>query len=611
VSDESLLARLRALADRQEPPALERLASGLGLSAFERRLIMLCFALETDAQTAMLIAEASGERQALGIPVALAQLVLEAEEWTATSPAGTLRRWHILEAGAPAPRTQLRLRLADAVTDALLGIFALDTQLVPVMQPLRDGVAATPALIRDVASVLARRGVDGLSPVVLGGWPDGPQVAAAVSLALGMQPYVIDASRLAASGERLPSLQRLWERDLLLRPALAVAEAPSDPVSSTALGAFLTGLAGHAIVLGNSAPLGLRRETDRVALPRVPVEETASLWRTALGPSATQKLNGSVERAAAHFDLAPAAIAAAAARSRSAIESAPDAASAERAFWAACGRAAWPDPGPLASVIEPRAEWDDLVVPPAVREDLDALVRHVRHSAVVFEQWGFSGRSERGRGLIALFAGPSGTGKTLAAECIAGVLGLPLVRADFSQLQSKWVGESSKLAARLFDEVEAGGAVLLIDEADGLLGRRGLTSDAHPHWNAEVGYFLQRLEVYRGLAILTTNMKSAIDEAFLRRFRFVVDFPMPAVAERERIWRRVFPPGAPLDGVDPSLLARLPLAGGAIRNVALNAAFIAAEANSAITTAHVVTALRAEYRKLERPPGEIDFGVLA
>jgi SpoVK/Ycf46/Vps4 family AAA+-type ATPase len=144
-----------------------------------------------------------------------------------------------------------------------------------------------------------------------------------------------------------------------------------------------------------------------------------------------------------------------------------------------------------------------------------------------------------------------------------------------------------------------------------LLGRRGLTSDAHPHWNAEVGYFLQRLEVYRGLAILTTNMKSAIDEAFLRRFRFVVDFPMPAVAERERIWRRVFPPGAPLDGVDPSLLARLPLAGGAIRNVALNAAFIAAEANSAITTAHVVTALRAEYRKLERPPGEIDFGVLA
>ena len=611
MSSETRLAYLSAQADRPEPSALSRLAAAFGLTVFERRLVMLCFALETDAQTAMVVAEASGERQAGGMPVALAHAILGSEEWAASSPAGTLRRWHILEAPVSAPRAQLRLRLADAVTDALLGIFALDAQLVPVARPLQATATAPATWVRDIAVALARRGAEGLSPVVLASWPDGLATAAAVAVALGMRPYVLDASRLAASGDRLPSLQRLWERDLVLQPSIAIAEQQADPLYEAALGAFLTGLAAHAIVLADSAPACLRREVERMVRPRVAMEETVALWRSALGARAAQKLNGSVERAAAHFNLAPAAISAAAAQSRSAIEAAPDDTTAERAFWAACGRAAWPEPGPLASVIEPSATWEDLVVPPGVRDDLDSLVRQVRHSAVVFDRWGFSAGTTRGRGLVALFAGPSGTGKTLAAECIAAALGLPLVRADFSQLQSKWVGESSKLASKLFDEVEAGGAVLLIDEADGLLGRRGASTEIQPHWNAEIGFLLQRLEAYRGLAILTTNMKSVIDEAFLRRFRFVVDFPLPGPAEREQIWRRVFPHGAPLDGVDPALLARLPLAGGAIRNVALNAAFLAAEAGSAITAAHVVTALRAEYRKLERPAGEIDVGVLA
>lgn len=606
---DELVSRLRVKADAAEPPALERLSEGFALSRFERRLIMLCFALETDAQTALLVAEASGERQAGGMPVALAHAVLGAEDWAATSPAGTLRRWHILEAGAPAPRAQLRLRLADSVNDALLGFAAPDAALAALVRPIIPG-AAPPALVQEAAHAFSCRGADGLSPVVLGRWHGGLSTAAAVAHALGMRPFALDPGQLALSGERLPAQQRLWERDCALAPALLVAEAPADPALAALLGRFLTGLAAHAVVLGDATPPGLRRGVRRIARDRAALEDIALLWRDALGSSAARKLNGSVERAAAHFDLAPDEISAAAEQSRGAIEAAPDAESAERAFWSACGRAAWPDPGPLAAVIEPRARWDDLVVPDVVREDLEALVRQVRHAGTVFGRWGFEGT--RGRGLIALFAGPSGTGKTLAAECIATALGLPLACADFSQLQSKWVGESAKLAARLFDELEAGGAVLLIDEADGLLGRRGAVVEAHDrHSNADVGYFLQRLEAYRGLAILTSNMKSAIDEAFLRRFRFVVDFALPGPAERAAIWRRVFPRQAPLESLDFGLLARLPLTGGAIRNVALNAAFLAAEAGAPIAREHVVTALRAEYRKLERPASEIDIGMLA
>jgi SpoVK/Ycf46/Vps4 family AAA+-type ATPase len=260
-------------------------------------------------------------------------------------------------------------------------------------------------------------------------------------------------------------------------------------------------------------------------------------------------------------------------------------------------------------VIEPKATLDDLVVTDELREELDAIVRQIRHSATVFGDWNFDRHGARGRGAIALFSGPSGTGKTLAAEVIANALALPLVIADFSQLQSKWVGETPKLASKLFDDLDRGGAVLLVDEAEGLVGQRGSVSDANDrHANAEVGYFLQRLEAFRGLAILTTNMKHAIDTAFLRRFRFSLNFSAPDFAERVELWRRAFPRSAPVTALEPEALARFSLTGGAIRNIALNAAFLAAEDGGAIERRHITRALRTEYRKLERPLSELDVG---
>jgi hypothetical protein len=607
-----VIAGMRAKSLQPAPPALERLRTAFGLGDFEQQLVMLAFALETDALVAQWIAQATGEREASGLPLGLAHVVLQGENWHASSPLAPLRRWHILNAVAPAPRAQLRLRLADNVTDAMLGLSGQDVALAPVAAPLIGSAGVSAERVRELATALALRGADGLSPVVIGRWPGGMGSVAALAEQLGLRPYRLDASRLAAAGERLVMLQRLWERDMALLPVLAIVEQPVEPDAIAALAEFCSDLASHVVIIGEAAPAGLRRAVQRVALKPASAADTVALWRQALGAKASARLNGSVERVATHFALAPGAIAAAAAQARNAIESAADEVSAERLLWAACGQAAWPEPGPLASVIEPQVAWPDLVVPRAVQEDLQALVRQVRHAATVFEQWGFAPVASRGRGLLALFAGPSGTGKTLAAEVIAAELQLPLVKADFSQLQSKWVGETPKRVGRLFDALETGGAVLLIDEADGLIGRRGAVVEANDrHANVEVGYFLQRLEVFRGLAILTTNMKSAIDEAFLRRFRFVVDFPMPVLNERTAIWRRVFPAGAPQQGVDIDALARLPLSGGAIRNVALNAAFLAAEAEQAITQSHIVAALRAEYRKLERSGAEIDIGVLA
>jgi SpoVK/Ycf46/Vps4 family AAA+-type ATPase len=276
-------------------------------------------------------------------------------------------------------------------------------------------------------------------------------------------------------------------------------------------------------------------------------------------------------------------------------------------LWAACRRRTRAGLGDLAAVVVPRARWDDLVLPSPVLAQLRALAAAVRHRTTVLDDWGFAARTSRGLGSTALFAGPSGTGKTMAAEVIAGDLDLDLVHVDLSQVVSKWVGETEKHLRRVFDAAEDGGSVLLFDEADALFGKRTEVKDSHDRYaNIEVSYLLQRMEAYRGLAILTTNLKSALDPAFLRRIRFVVQFPFPEVAQRAQIWRGVFPAQTPTEGLDPVRLARLNVTGGNIRNIALNAAFLAADAGEPVRMAHLLKAARSEYAKLEKPLNEME-----
>jgi SpoVK/Ycf46/Vps4 family AAA+-type ATPase len=215
----------------------------------------------------------------------------------------------------------------------------------------------------------------------------------------------------------------------------------------------------------------------------------------------------------------------------------------------------------------------------------------------------------RGLGVSALFTGDSGTGKTLAAEVLAADLGLDLYQIDLSAMVSKYIGETEKNLRTVFDAAEASGAVLLFDEADALFGKRSEVKDSHDRYaNVEVSYLLQRMESYRGLAILTTNLRQALDRAFLRRIRAVVSFPFPDHAARQRIWRLNLPPSLPVDGVDLARLARLQVAGGNIRTIALGAAFLAAEDGGTVTMAHLLAATRREYAKLEKTLTDAETG---
>jgi SpoVK/Ycf46/Vps4 family AAA+-type ATPase len=263
----------------------------------------------------------------------------------------------------------------------------------------------------------------------------------------------------------------------------------------------------------------------------------------------------------------------------------------------------------LARRIVPCHDWSDIVLPDDVSHQLQEIATQVGQRAHVYEAWGFGAKLNRGRGVAALFSGPSGTGKTMAAEILANHLHLDLFRIDLAAVVSKYIGETEKNLRRVFDAAERSGAVLFFDEADALFARRSEVKDSHDRYaNMEVNYLLQRMEDYRGLAILATNMKSLIDQAFLRRLRFIVDFPFPDAHQRSGIWQTVFPQRAPVDGLDFAALARLEIPGGNIRNIVLNAAFQAAGEGVPIGMDHVMRAARREYAKIDKLMLESEFG---
>ncbi len=315
-------------------------------------------------------------------------------------------------------------------------------------------------------------------------------------------------------------------------------------------------------------------------MPRPTAAEQRKLWQLTLD-RVPHQVGEQVGALVQQFDLGPAAIVRAVdAAQNLALLRAPENGAAITAadLWQACREQSSPRLEQLAQRIAPVYAWDDIVLPGDLLGQLRELAAQVAHRHRVYETWGFGARLSRGRGISALFAGPSGTGKTMAAEILANALQLDLYRIDLAGVVSKYIGETEKNLKQVFDAAEQSGAILFFDEADALFGKRTEVKDSHDRYaNIEVNYLLQRMEDYRGLAILATNRKSALDRAFLRRLRFLLDFPFPDAADRRRIWRKVFPPETPLAGIDYDALARLEIPGGNIRNIALNAAFLAAD----------------------------------
>jgi SpoVK/Ycf46/Vps4 family AAA+-type ATPase len=336
-------------------------------------------------------------------------------------------------------------------------------------------------------------------------------------------------------------------------------------------------------------------------------------WKQALGASANS-LGGEIDSIVEQFDLGPMGIARTVARAESQATLFADRAKAPSIedLWQACRHQASGHLEELAEKIEPCYDWDDIVVPSKVLRQLREITSQVAHRHLVYQGWGFGKKLNRGRGISALFSGASGVGKTMAAEVMARHLNLDLYRIDLAGVVSKYIGETEKNLRRVFDAAERSGAILFFDEADALFGKRSEVKDSHDRYaNIEVNYLLQRMEDYRGLAILATNMKSALDSAFMRRLRFIVDFPFPDAAQRKTIWQKVFPSAAALDGLDFGVLSRLEIPGGNIRNIAVNAAFLAAGEGCSISMPHVMRAAHREYTKVDRLIMDAEFGPYA
>lgn len=269
--------------------------------------------------------------------------------------------------------------------------------------------------------------------------------------------------------------------------------------------------------------------------------------------------------------------------------------------------------GDLASQIVPRHRWADLILPADRIAQIHEMCDQFRYRHVVYGAWGFGRQSARGQGLSALFAGPSGTGKTMAAEVIANDLALDLYKIDLSGVVSKYIGETEKNLDRIFELARDSNAILLFDEADALFGKRSETKDAHDRYaNIEISYLLQKVEEYDGVVILTSNLRQNLDEAFLRRLQFSIEFPFPDEDSRRQIWERTVPEALPLAAdVDMEALAeRFRLSGGSIRNALVNAAFLAARDGEVVAMSHLLWGVRREFQKLGKLIDEDDFSQL-
>jgi hypothetical protein len=589
--------------ERVPAPALEALVQALGLSSFERDVLLLCAGVELEGGFASLCASASGAA-GLGRPTfSLALACLTDPHWSALAPVAPLRRWRLVELDPGESAVVSPLRLDERVLHYLTGVDYLDERLAGLVAPVDPPTTLPPsqaALAERIAALFAAPPAGPTPAAVVTGVDAESRraVAAAACARLGLPLHAIASNDLPGDPAERAALARLWEREAILGAGGLVIEVDeqSQVDSAPTVTAFADAV-GVLLLISAREQLALRRRPAvHVEARRPTASEQLGLWRDALGPRAAE-LNGSVDALASQFDLGAQAIASAAIQAL--VE---DGEALPGALWDACRAHARPRLDDLAQRIEAVAGWDDLVLPTDQLETLRELAAQVRNRAQVCDEWGFASKSARGLGVSALFEGPSGTGKTMAAEVLAGELRLDLYRIDLSQVVSKYIGETEKNLRRVFDAADSGSAILLFDEADALFGKRSEVKDSHDRYaNIEVSYLLQRVEAYRGLAILTTNSKDALDAAFLRRIRFIVRFPFPDEAERAQIWREIFPAATPTNGLAPDALARLSVSGGSIRNIALYAAFLAADAGQPVGMRHVARAAVRECAKLELP----------
>ena len=506
------------------------------------------------------------------------------------------------------------LELDSHLAEVLLGYAGLDPTLYDIAElipPLEDD----PRRGQELARALLRRPD---ARVYLGGrWHAEKQAAAAAACSLARLNMLTIHTPALPQDAKLARLLRLLLRDArLLQAALYFSDwdgRRDGDSEATSLGAALRPLLGdHPLPVffsGRSSTLETRPTTLHLHLELPPpiYADRKRQWDEAEGGSCAHADTGHL---AATFRFGAREIGAAVRMARTLADwHGADAISLED-LKVAARLQSQPRLSTLAQKIETRFTWDDIVLPPDRLAQLREISAQVLFQHVVYDEWGFASKTSLGRGVNTLFAGQSGTGKTMAGEIIAHELGLELYKIDLSGLVSKYIGETEKNLSRVFDEASDSNAILFFDEADAVFGKRTEVRDSHDRYaNIEVSYLLQKMEEYDGIVVLASNLRSNIDEAFLRRMKAIVEFPFPEEEDRLRIWQRTFSASAPMaDNVDLPFMARqFRIAGGNIKNIILLAAFLAAERGESIGMSHLIRATKREYQKLGRLITESDF----
>jgi ATP-dependent 26S proteasome regulatory subunit len=642
---QAIAGRRAASAERGIDLRLDRLARTFGLDAFDIDVLLVCLAVEIDIRYENLYAylqdDVTKKRPSVDLAVHLAASthgdILELRRhFLPLSPLVGHQLVHLLD-DPQQPHSPLLARILkpdDRIVEFLFDNDAPDARLRDIATAVTPKRSLDDLLLGDdsraafrnasaLQSYAAAQAIDDVpSPVIVLQGRAGAgkrSISEALCGERQCKLLIVDISSILAESEtapgstatRLAGIASLVEREAALRGA-AVHWRGIDALMGEAQRGQLTGLL-HSLDTGRApcfvamsdandmAAWFSRRGVIVMPVPEPTHAQRAKFWSAELaGASLDEHVD--LSSLATRFKLSLGKISQAATNARrlASVRCGNADVINARDLQDACRLHSNQRLAALARKITSNHKWDDIVLPADCMAQLHEICNHVKYRDRVYGDWGFGRKLALGKGLAVLFAGPSGTGKTMAAGIIAAELGLDLYKIDLSTVISKYIGETEKNLSRIFAEAETSNAILFFDEADALFGKRSEVRDSHDRYaNVEIGYLLQRMEEYEGVAILATNLRKNMDEAFVRRLHFTVEFPFPDRDDRRRIWQGIWPRDTPLDdALDLDLLAtRYEMAGGNIKNIAVAAAFLAADEGDVVCMSHVVQATFREYQK--------------
>jgi AAA+ superfamily predicted ATPase len=610
-------------------PALERISRIFNLSPFETMILLLCAGAEVDREVSLLCSKIYKNPDVKFPTFDIAMRAFPNAEWSAILPDSNLRRYHLIEINnhQTTPLLSARIRMPESVLHFLLGFRSvMDNSLSYAVRPVRLTAPIADSHKSHVSTILESynssasksklpvihlRGSDAMSNLI---------IAQRACEELGIGLWVMPGESIPTKTDDQQYLSSILSRECLLSNKAVYLDAME---TDNSLKKAITAFAEHSLVplvfLVTKEPWPqLDKSHIAIEVKRPTKQDQYDIWKYCIEHSQLNEPLKShylaeIREIVDRFNMDSVSIESIIGKIFSFHQKAGNEQDSSTHLYsllqASSYRLTKNKLGDLAEEIIPASTIEDIILPETRKRLIQTISVHFKHRRKVYDEWGFAKKGNRGLGIIALFSGESGTGKTMAAEAIANELKAPLYRIDLSMVSSKFIGETEKNLRQIFDAAEAQESILFFDEADALFGKRSEVKDSHDRYaNMQVGYLLQRIESYDGIVILATNFKKSLDPAFMRRIRFIVDFPFPDVESREEIWKKIYPKTVPVDSLDFKFLSRLNITGGSIRNIALNAAFMAAEDGNSVRMDHIKHAAEDEYNKLGRTMSQVETG---